>query len=390
MSPSTALAGEAEMEQLEVRIEILLDEMERLWKAGHEDAAELLERRVHALRRELEAHRARRAEEQEDERATVGEPSVRELFDAARELVDVLRETDDRGEAAEAVTNALRHLYGVSERAGKVEEPTPRRVSRLEIRAAQRRLPAMRLAFKALLAAKKQEAAHRLEYAIHALELTVEGEHGEKAEKVRRSAPGIDEQIELLTLAAALYAEAGSVHSAAQVKALAQELRAPPARQSDRERIRLARDVAERYVKVMKTALPAFREVERMDLLEIMEKAIDALEVQLAGRTDAEARAIVRGAPRRETLIELILFAANLYEEWEKDDEAHALRETGQSLLRRHQEAEDRARGKAPGAGKTDLTARLDRLEDQLHALMEMTQRLRGEMAKIRAEAQDR
>ena len=65
------------------------------------------------------------------------------------------------------------------------------------------------------------------------------------------------------------------------------------------ERKPTEREVAQQQLEAMRIAIHALREGEKRDAVGLMERAIHARELQLAGRRDDEARQIMERAPNR-------------------------------------------------------------------------------------------
>ncbi len=378
--PARADDREERADDLEDRIEILIDEMRILHRAGHKDAAELLEKRVHVLRRELaEMHATDEAEASE---------SAEEVLEFIFETLNGLVEAEDDKDAVNVLMRALQEVAGEMEE----HEARERRAQHPEIVKAKKRLATMRVAFKAFLEAEKHDAAHLMEYAIHALELGIEGRRDEEAQRLRKNAPDRAQQIELLRRAAALWASWGHEAKAAQVGALARELAESVERKQPRRlRIKLEADEAADLLAAMKLALPALREAEKPELAKTMHKALRALEIQLEGRTDDEARQLVAHAPNRENVIELLFYAADLYQKWGKADPAEACRLAGKTLLLRHREAARAGRTAihpAEQARHAEAIERFENLQRQTAELLEMAQRMRRELERLKQEMQ--
>ena len=121
-------------------------------------------------------------------------------LEQVRDLVGRIRE----------MTSRITRLHVQRERlAAKLEAAKAAPEIHPEILAARRELEILRLAMKAFLEKEKADAADRIEHAIHARELRLEGERGEDAQKVYRSEPKRGEVGELLVWASKIWAEFG-------------------------------------------------------------------------------------------------------------------------------------------------------------------------------------
>ena len=401
-----ALAGEQDAyKEIELRIKVLLSEAEMLKKAGKHDAADILRQRADAWRRELRQDRRRKQPMslEQAERVLHGLEMGMEALAALerheelemlKRIANGLRERMQRARKArelaqreerEAAQKARRKAEGAAMRARRKAEG-----EHSERDIARRRLEIMRVAFKALMEGEKREAAELMEHAIHALELGLAGRRDEEAQKIRRSAPKVGAQAEILALASRLYAKWGHEKEAKIVGGLAEELgriaRRARAREKEpggkrehaRERERnTERDIVRRRLGLFRHAATAFREAQRPDLVGHMEKAIRAYEVALEGRRDDEAHAIRKQAPSKENLAELLGYAGHLWAEWGHEEKAAALKQLSRELLGRGEKRKSREHERREEHGAEE---ELSKLRRQIRELMEKTSRLRKEL----------
>jgi|GEM_PF-5144907 len=102
-----------------------------------------------------------------------------------------------------------------------------------------------------------------------------------------------------------------------------QERRPEP---NDREaRAQTEREMAESQLDVFRMAHHAFRESEKADAMELVERIIRAREMQLSGRRDEESQEAVRQMPGPEDQIDLLNRASGIWKEFGQDDKAIAL-----------------------------------------------------------------
>jgi len=83
-----------------------------------------------------------------------------------------------------------------------------------------------------------------------------------------------------------------------------------------RERPKSEREVVLHQLEVMRMALPALKEAERGDAVELLTLAIRAREMMLERRKDEEAQRIRERAPSSEQLVEILSVAAKLWREF--------------------------------------------------------------------------
>jgi len=83
-----------------------------------------------------------------------------------------------------------------------------------------------------------------------------------------------------------------------------------------RERPKSEREVVLHQLEVMRMALPALKEAERGDAVELLTLAIRAREMMLERRDDEEAQLVRERAPNPEQLIDILSMAAELWREF--------------------------------------------------------------------------
>ncbi len=115
-----------------------------------------------------------------------------------------------------------------------------------------------------------------------------------------------------------------------------------------------------RRLRVMRAAVEAYMEVGDHAAAEIVERAMHARELAIAGRRDEEAQRIREAAPNRAQLAEALMGAADLYKEWGKTEPAQALTELAEVYLKQWQQRQLRAEeSEAAAANFESLATRL-------------------------------
>ncbi len=99
-----------------------------------------------------------------------------------------------------------------------------------------------------------------------------------------------------------------------------------------RERPKSEREVVLHQLEVMRMALPALKEAERWDAVELLTLAIRAREVMLEGRKDEEAHRIRERSPSREQLVEILSVAAKLWREFGKAEKSDVVGQLAEQL----------------------------------------------------------
>ena len=194
-----------------------------------------------------------------------------EQLDREREL-EMLRRVADE---------VRREMRGNRERARRRDnEERPRR-ERSQGRRGERdrpdgnignRIEIMRLALPALLEADRRDAADLLERAIHALEMDVHRRRDDESVMIRKNAPSVGNQIELLRLASGLWREFGHEERAVMVAELAEQLAAQSQRRRrPDERRRGLRDEDRRRIE------------EIQEQIERLERAMQDMQRRLGG-----------------------------------------------------------------------------------------------------------
>jgi hypothetical protein len=113
-----------------------------------------------------------------------------------------------------------------------------------------------------------------------------------------------------------------------------------------RERPKSEREVVLHQLEVMRMALPALKEAERGDAVELLTLAIRAREMMLERRNDDEAHRVRERAPNREQLVEILSAAAKLWREFGNAEKSAIVRQLAEQLSgaerRRVREREER------------------------------------------------
>lgn len=214
LSAAPLFAGggrERAIDELIERIHRLEDEARALEAEGSHDEAEGLRReaghleaKVRALKEEPGARPLHREEAEEILRGLEqGIHSLERL--GMGEKADWLREIADR----------LRRKLEAPERGDRGEEPDRGR------EVVKHHVEILRLGMKALLEAEKEDAARRLEHAIHARELMLEGRRDPEAREIVESSPKPAALAELMRHAAERWAEFRHPGNAARCEELA-------------------------------------------------------------------------------------------------------------------------------------------------------------------------
>jgi regulator of replication initiation timing len=98
------------------------------------------------------------------------------------------------------------------------------------------------------------------------------------------------------------------------------------------ERPESEREVLLHRLEVMRMALPALKEAERWDAVELLTLAIRDREMMLERRNDEEANRIRERAPSRERLVDILSMAAELWREFGNDEKSAVVGQLAEQL----------------------------------------------------------
>lgn len=208
-----AVAGEEQEREIRAakeKLEAMLREAEELQAAGRPDEARRVRKKAEDLRAAIERAHAnlRRGREH-------GEPDeIREILHGLEQGIHALRKLK-RHDEAERLMEVAAHVR---------RELEERHAARKEIEVAKWQMRVMRWGVEALVKAERRDGAELLERALHARRLTLEGRRDEEAMEIRRRAPGLEDQAELMRVAADWLAEWGQKEKAVQADKLAKQM----------------------------------------------------------------------------------------------------------------------------------------------------------------------
>lgn len=273
------------------------------------------------------------------------------------------------------------------------ERPTERDILKQQVEV-------FKIALHGLQEAEKPDAADVLQRAIRAREVTLEGRRDDEAHMIRERAPSREHLAKVLAMAAGVWREFNNQEKAAVVGRLAEQLASRPGdRKPERERGEeqprkrterpTERDIVLRRIEVMKTAMPALREGERGDAVELLEHAIRAYEVGLEGRRDDEAHRIRERMPKPGHLAESLTMASNLWREFKDEEKAAVVGRLAKEFAGKGERERERERPahRGPDAERDGLRNRLQELEDAFLKAREAGKE--DEAARLRHQMED-
>lgn len=201
--------------------------LEGLIKAGHEKAADQLERAMHARRLALEGRRDDEAMHIRESAPNLGAQTELLLYAAKR-----LEEAGRTERAAVVRELGRKFLARYKRQRGRQEN------EREEVR---RTLRIVRYAVDALFAANRRDAAEILEHAMHAHELELKGRRDDEAMRIRKTVPGREKIVRALRLGAEILEDRGHRERAAGVLQVARRIQGAHGREREHGEERAAR-----------------------------------------------------------------------------------------------------------------------------------------------------
>jgi hypothetical protein len=218
-----------EIEAAKKRLHKMLREAEELDEAGRGEEADRLRRKADELRKVI--HRSEDRWRQKRKHDEAGE-----ILEGLERGIKALRRLK-RHEEAE-------HLMEIARQVKR--EFSERHQAHREIEIAKWQIKVMRIGVEALVKADRHDGAELLERALHACKIHLEGRRDEEAMEIRRRAPGLEEQAELLRVAADLLADWGKKEEAHAADKLSRQMLEEVRHRGEREHAR-EREERERW-----------------------------------------------------------------------------------------------------------------------------------------------
>ena len=136
------------------------------------------------------------------------------------------------------------------------------------------------------------------------------------------------------------------------------------------------RKVAEAELEVLRLAFVACKEAEKGKWAEMLEHAIHARELRLAGRRDKEAVRVYETEPSQGNVIELLMASSDLWKKFGHEDKAAYC-----AKLAKKYRAKSTRRGPREKKEKTDVERRLAETEAKIEKLQRHIAELKAKLA---------
>ncbi|MFG0304785.1 MAG: hypothetical protein ACF8Q5_01085 [Phycisphaerales bacterium JB040] len=304
------------------------------------------------------------------------EPVAVEMVEA-RELIERLRlgasalERLERHDLSREVRALAERLHARAERARGGETPESDARERVARRLAEDRLGVLRHAFDVIVESGNRDLAEQMGRAVRVYQAALEGLEGEAARRAREIVPDQATTMELIGHAAHLLREQDRADAAERLLGARDRLwegwRDRPsgdrdARPQDGRRARQdahaeapadgpdrERAWQRRHLEMLEVAAHGFREAQRREQVELLERAMHATRMNLEGREDPESHGIRERAPGLEDRIRLLAMASRVWGEFGHETRSATLREYASELARMARERQARAGQSAQG-----------------------------------------
>jgi hypothetical protein len=199
--------NELEIERAQKRVHEWLREAEELQELGKHDRADLMRRKAKDLQAHIDAARKK----------PLDQGDLHEILKGLEHGIVALKRLNRHEE--------VKHLEGIADRVRRELRDERKERGRSEREVGMHRLEVMQMALHAFREAEKRDLIEAMERVVHALKVRLDGRRDEEARRIYERSPGVEDQIELLMVAAELWADFGHETKAKTTYALAKEMK---------------------------------------------------------------------------------------------------------------------------------------------------------------------
>ncbi len=216
----------------------------------------------------------------------------------------------------------------------------------------ERQMHTLELARRVFDEYEKPDALDITKRALQSRRTVLAERHDVEAQEIRRGSPPEEQVLELLNWAVKVASEHENREMAVAIEkgreahwggGRAHRAEGERERAGRQERQQHERRVAEHHLEIMASAMPALREAGRADTAELLERAMHARKMDLAGREDRESMEIREASPGLGAEVEILGYAARLWrDEFDNAGKAEPIEELTRHLRQRWEAERER------------------------------------------------
>ena len=216
----------------------------------------------------------------------------------------------------------------------------------------------------------KHEEAEELRHKAEDLRARIEHTHAQRARERKEGRSELEEVLHGLEYGMVALEKLGRHEEMEMLARVADDVRAELRGRRKDEQVRSEREIGLHQIEVMRLAMKALLEADRRDSAEILEHAIHACELAMEGRRDEKAMEIRKSGPELGVQVEILMYAADLWDEVGHEGKAGTIRElAGVFRKKLDRQKEARARGDKE---RDEARHQLEIMKSALHVLKEV------------------
>lgn len=196
-----------------------------------------------------------------------------------------------------------------------------------ELRAVEQQIDTLRREAEELHEAGQHEKAAALRHRAEDLHAKIEQIRAHQERKKAEGRGELEEILHGLECGMVALEKLGRREELKMLERVADDVRREMAGRRKEKRARSEKEIGLQQIEVMRLAMKAVLEADRKDTAEILEHAIHARELALEGRRDEKAMKIRESAPELGIQVEILFYAADLWDEFGHEGKAARVRE---------------------------------------------------------------